>query len=216
MNSQYTLVKNIISYTYPTHYKFSPEWPPFHEKWIPEWTSLLASVMGKDDIKGLEIGTFYGSCTVWMLDKVLSGKNAHLYTINPHSNEYIEHNLKPYSNVTFIENTSYNALIQLSYEKKQEFFDFIYIDGCHFSRYVMEDAVLAFPLLKVGGILIFDDYGWGVGITDETLKCKPAIDAFLKSHAGHYEIIKIGWQVYLKKIHREYDPELLKSLDVTL
>lgn len=39
-------------------------------------------------------------------------------------------------------------------------FDFIYVDGLHLSQDVLYDALLSFDLLKVGGILIFDDYLW--------------------------------------------------------
>ena len=37
-------------------------------------------------------------------------------------------------------------------------FDLIYIDASHYAPDVLSDAVLAFKLLKPGGILIFDDY----------------------------------------------------------
>ena len=45
---------------------------------------------------------------------------------------------------------------------QDEFFDIIYIDGNHEPEYVLEDAVLSFRKLKKNGIMIFDDYGWGV------------------------------------------------------
>ncbi len=39
-------------------------------------------------------------------------------------------------------------------------FHIIYIDGDHVARAVLEDAVLSWRLLKVGGLIIFDDYAW--------------------------------------------------------
>lgn len=62
-------------------------------------------------------------------------------------------------------------------------FDIIYIDGNHEPEYVLEDAVLAFRKIKVGGYIIFDDYGWGG--PDLTQR---GIDAFLK---GYYKRIKM-------------------------
>jgi len=38
-----------------------------------------------------------------------------------------------------------------------EHFDFIYIDGAHEAKFVIQDAVLALPLLKPGGYILFDD-----------------------------------------------------------
>lgn len=46
----------------------------------------------------------------------------------------------------------------LRQQKEPQTFDVIYIDGEHEGPAVLEDAVLAFPLLKVGGIILFDDY----------------------------------------------------------
>jgi SAM-dependent methyltransferase len=74
-------------------------------------------------------------------------------------------------------------------------FDIIYIDGNHEPEYVLEDAVLAFRKLKVGGRLIFDDYGWGG--PDLT---KRGIDGFLNGY--HKRIIILGHresQVFVQK-----------------
>ena len=38
-----------------------------------------------------------------------------------------------------------------------EQFDFIYIDGAHEAKFVIQDAVLSWGLIPVGGFLLFDD-----------------------------------------------------------
>jgi precorrin-6B methylase 2 len=49
--------------------------------------------------------------------------------------------------------------------------DAIFIDGSHKTKDVLQDAVICWKILKVNGIMIFDDYyGWGV---------KAAVDAFI-------------------------------------
>ena len=78
---------------------------------------------------------------------------------------------------------------------QDDFFDIIYIDGNHEPEYVLEDAVLSFRKLKVGGILIFDDYGWGG--PDLT---KKGIDGFLSGY--HKRISYLGEkinQIFIRK-----------------
>eukprot|EP00633_Aureoumbra_lagunensis_P007093 CAMPEP_0197306962 /NCGR_PEP_ID=MMETSP0891-20130614/4347_1 /TAXON_ID=44058 ORGANISM="Aureoumbra lagunensis, Strain CCMP1510" /NCGR_SAMPLE_ID=MMETSP0891 /ASSEMBLY_ACC=CAM_ASM_000534 /LENGTH=396 /DNA_ID=CAMNT_0042789867 /DNA_START=60 /DNA_END=1247 /DNA_ORIENTATION=+ len=58
-------------------------------------------------------------------------------------------------------------------------FDFIYIDGDHSSSQVLTDAVLAFRLLRTGGIMAFDDYGGPPGPTQR------GIHAFLDAFSEH-------------------------------
>jgi predicted O-methyltransferase YrrM len=60
-------------------------------------------------------------------------------------------------------------------------FDLIYVDGSHAAADVLVDAVLAFQLLRVGGVMIFDDYLWSMEPplqADPLNLPKPAIDAF--------------------------------------
>ncbi len=42
-----------------------------------------------------------------------------------------------------------------------EFFDYVYIDGDHSYEGVMQDLIHFLPKLKIGGLIIGDDYGWG-------------------------------------------------------
>jgi predicted O-methyltransferase YrrM len=65
---------------------------------------------------------------------------------------------------------------------KHGYFDLIYIDGSHQAPDVLTDAVMSFQLLKVGGVMIFDDYLWSMdkpGFQDVLKMPKPAIDAFI-------------------------------------
>ena len=92
-------------------------------------------------------------------------------------------------------------------------YDVIYIDGSHTAPNVLADSVLAWPLLKVGGILIWDDYLWELPLevyptplTDQQkekaalLRPKMAIDAFLACYEGQYEMIAQEWQVCIKRV----------------
>ena len=61
-------------------------------------------------------------------------------------------------------------------------FDVVYVDGSHEATDVLTDAVMSFHLLRVGGLIIFDDYLWSmnpVGQQDAFGMPKPAIDAFI-------------------------------------
>ena len=50
---------------------------------------------------------------------------------------------------------------------EKETYDIIYVDGDHAAEAAFKDGVNSFPLLKTGGIMIFDDYLWnGVNINN--------------------------------------------------
>lgn len=126
-------------------------------------------------IKYLEIGTFYGANILSVADSYGAHTDSKLYCIDPWEDydEYPEYRTQQSSiYTTFIDNIERSGVkdkivIKRGYsnnkipEFEDDFFDIIYIDGNHEPDYVLEDAVLSFRKLKVNGILIFDDYGWG-------------------------------------------------------
>ena len=75
-------------------------------------------------------------------------------------------------------------------------YDFIYIDGDHSEKAVWLDAVLSFDILKVGGIMIFDDYTWNVGDKSP----KKAVDRFLQRYSDMISVLFINSQVGIQKI----------------
>ncbi len=80
-------------------------------------------------------------------------------------------------------------------------FDLIYIDGSHSTNDVMADVVLSWGLLKVGGMLIMDDYRWH---TDWPIGLRPgfAINSFISAYSREIEIVRRkpnDNQIFLRK-----------------
>jgi predicted O-methyltransferase YrrM len=78
-------------------------------------------------------------------------------------------------------------------------FDFAYLDGSHRSVDVYADAWLTWPLIRRGGVLLFDDYTWE-DLPDEMDRPRLGIDAFLASAAGTFRELHRGLQVLIEKV----------------
>jgi predicted O-methyltransferase YrrM len=94
------------------------------------------------------------------------------------------------------------ALSRLIAEGMSGYFDFIYIDGSHQAPDVLADAVLAFQLVKVGGLIVFDDYLWSEAGIDDVIRCpKIAIDSFTTIYSKKLRILAAPlYQLYTQKI----------------
>ena len=137
-----------------------------------------------------------------MLDNVLTHTDSTLDCVDLHLWENTMHNLKSHIDAkkcrVFNEYT-YTALAKMLCEGGQ--YDFIYIDACHRSCNVIQDAVMSFPMLKTGGIMAFDDYEWFDPKYASSLieTPKPAIDFFLSSFSEQLKVIYKKYQVYVLK-----------------
>ncbi len=63
----------------------------------------------------------------------------------------------PYQNVIILRMKSEEAASFFP----DEFFDYVYVDGDHSYESVLRDLEKYFPKIKIGGLIIGDDYGWG-------------------------------------------------------
>jgi predicted O-methyltransferase YrrM len=81
-------------------------------------------------------------------------------------------------------------------------FDIVYVDGSHTSWDALTDIIMSFHLLKVGGIMMIDDYGGGREDPKKILENSPApaVDSFFKIFAKFIRLIYTGYQVHLLKI----------------
>ncbi len=99
---------------------------------------------------------------------------------------------------------SSTALIQLLSTGEKRF-DLIYIDGSHTAPDVLLDAVLAFRLLRIGGVMILDDYLWTMEPqrqVDLLNTPKLAIDAFTSIYMRKLRILSDfpNSQCFIEKI----------------
>ena len=88
-------------------------------------------------------------------------------------------------------------------KNEKRYFDLIYIDGSHFFNDVLIDAIKSFELLKKGGIIIFDDFLWALNNSSEYPPKEiviGAINVFLKSKKGKYEILFVSYQLIIRKL----------------
>lgn len=161
-------------------------------------------------INYLEVGTFYGANIISVAKTYGLHNDSKLYCVDPWGDydEYPDYK----GTLSFVYDTFLNN-IENSGEKhkiitkrgysnveipkfENDFFDIIYIDGNHEPEFVLEDGVLAFRKLKVNGIMIFDDYGWGG--PDLT---KRGIDGFLSGYHKRIEFLgEYNSQVFVRKI----------------
>jgi predicted O-methyltransferase YrrM len=183
-----------------------------HYRLADNWYSNVHLDDYKDKpIRYLEIGTFYGANILSVAKSYGLHRDSKLYCIDPWEdyNEYPEYkNQQPSIYNSFIDNLEKSGekdkiIINRGYSHTEipkfqdAFFDIIYIDGNHEPEYVLEDAVLSFRKLKIGGIMIFDDYGWGG--PDLT---KKGIDGFLSGYHKRITYLgKLDSQVFIRKNH---------------
>ena len=180
-------------------YNFTADWFGGN---IPNWQKFLSHLAGRPDVVFLEVGCYEGRAVVWLLGNILTHEGARIDCVDVFFDEAYErrfdHNIRTalgQQKVRKIKGPSQEVLRGLPLNH----YDAIYVDGSHTAPDVLEDAVLAFRLLKRGGTLIFDDYEWGAH-QGPLLEPKMAINAFLGIYQGRYEMLHMGYQVIIKKV----------------
>lgn len=168
----------------------------------------------------VEVGVFEGSTTFWMADNLTPhNKNLKIYAIDPHvgSNDMSEDfnvvqsnfvsNLEAcqHKNVEYVRKHSKQGLIDLINRGVQV--EFAYIDGDHKAAEVLEDLVLTWQLLAVGGIVLCDDTTtWKYKDTNGTYSAqmspRMAIEMFLQCNWHKIQILSLpdGSQTAFRKI----------------
>lgn len=184
---------------------------------IHNWSIFLSRLKGKQDLNFLEIGSYEGRATCWLLDEILTDKTSKITCIDTFEGgfEHTDINFKSVydaflnnidhkkDQVAILKGKSFERLLEL--QNNKEYFDFIYIDGSHESKHVLQDAILSFEILKSGGIMIFDDYLWGDPAVDATICPRPAVDAFMVAYAKEIQVLSVGYQVVILKKIGEYN-----------
>lgn len=185
--------------------EFTHDWSSIY---FPVWEPILGKF--KDEpVQALEIGCYEGRATLWLLEKILTHPEARIVCVDTFegSDEHKELGLDfSKTEEHFRQNTArWRDKIWLCKGRSETFlrqlearFDIVFIDGSHNAWDVLTDAVLAWPLLRQGGVMIFDDYGWD-RFEDKARNPRAGIDAFTSCFEGHFTTLHRGYQVILEK-----------------
>ena len=199
-----------------SEYQFTQDWFSHN---IPVWEQLATLLPGKAGKRiFLEIGSFEGRSAVWLAENVMAdgdelrcidtweGSEEHSAETVQGIEDRFRHNVFvaaekfPCRRIFQSKSTSVQELAHWLVEAPEDLptFDFIYIDGSHIAKDVLTDACMAWPLLKQGGIMVFDDYLWGES-RDILHRPKMATDFFVNVFAEGLDIVHIGHQFAVRK-----------------
>jgi len=182
-------------------YCFNDDW---FSPYIPKFEKYVAPLAGSPCAL-LEVGAYEGRATTWLADRVLTHPLSRIDAIDLRLSDILRSNIQKTGRseqITLHEGMSRHILRNLPLNA----YDFIYVDGSHQTIDVLEDAVAAFQLAKVGAIIAFDDYMWDAPPWNQWGVPKPAMDAFLEMYARPQrysplvEPIEEGWQIWVRKL----------------
>lgn len=160
----------------------------------------------------VEIGVYEGASSCFWSDFYLSHPESRLISIDPFTGSS-EHHEKPenYPELAKIELTARGNIAKSNNAAKIEvikgcswdvfpelnrrsggepWIDVLYIDGAHDPASVARDTTLFVPMVKPGGIVIFDDYGHP--------DVQRGVDGALNAFASMKLAIFTGWQLVTK------------------
>ena len=192
-------------------YKFTEDWFSGN---IKNWIELFSKYDKKntDKLNILEIGSYEGRATTWLLDNMMDHSDSVIYCVDTFNGSH-EHDpsirnrlfdcfnanisvSKWPEKVRVIKDDSRLALPFLCKQKHQ--FDIIYVDGSHSTLDVVNDGIFSLHLLKKGGIVIFDDYQW-VDPVYKNQPVKKAIDFLDANYPKYMERVLDGYQRAYRK-----------------
>ncbi|ELS05061.1 tetratricopeptide repeat protein [Xenococcus sp. PCC 7305] len=155
---------------------------------IPLIEPHLQHLVNQESTNILEIGNYQGMSSCWLLDKILTAPDSKLTCLDREFDSKLQDNLlkaKAKHKVNLMAGDIHENLNSLS----PNIFDLANLqDRRKQWEYVNQSTALVWRLMKVGGIIIFNDYGWHRNDMPE-LNPKKGIDNFLNSIPSQWEII---------------------------
>jgi predicted O-methyltransferase YrrM len=205
--------------SFGTMYEFTNTW--FLDSARENWGALVLPLRPK---KILEIGSYEGLSTCVTIQNLSQEPGLEIHCVDSwmggveHASQTMALVEKRFdknvgiaisnakSDISFVKHKGSSGLIlpKLLSQGKQNYFDFVYVDGSHQAPDVLHDAIMAFNLTKIGGVIAFDDYLWSEhSHSEKDLLRSPklAIDAFTNIFARKLRIMRAPlYQIFVQKI----------------
>ena len=191
----------------PKEYQFTEDW---FTRNLAEWNQVIPQLKPR---KILEIGSYEGRSACYFIEQFAADHQIELHCIDtwgggrehaasdmPAVESRFDNNIAKAQAVagnaaTVVKHKkpSNIALTELAAQGHLSAFDLVFVDGSHQAADVLSDAVISFQLLRVGGLMIFDDYLWGLQVEskqDPLEIPKLGIDAFLNVFQRKMQIVR--------------------------
>ncbi len=149
--------------------EYTNDWCDGH---LPAWRELLSEYTGKPDVRMLEVGSYEGRSACWFAENILTGKDAKILCVDPwraysekpgdemaEVEARFDANTAAYPQIVKFRGTLPEAFALMS-SRGERRIDVVYVDGSHAAGDVLVDAVFGWECLRVGGLLMFDDWTW--------------------------------------------------------
>ena len=171
----------------------------FSQKWFLNNFEIFTFFLPKDKslkFDYLEVGCYEGLSSFYVLSEYKS-VNAFFLDIwdmpNPNS-KTLSHNFgliekafdQNLSGFDFKKMKNDSVISMRKLLKENVYFDFIYIDGSHNGEDILSDAIEAFKILKVNGLIFFDDFLQHDD--NRILQSYVGIDKFLSLYSDYLKI----------------------------
>ena len=199
-------------------YTFSHDYFSSH---IPIWRQWFAELISPAPIRILEIGSWQGGSTLWLLDHVIAPRGGSITCVDTWAGSS-EHTFLAPLGISLealfdanVARSGHGHLVHKCKGRSQDVlptltpssFDLIYIDGAHEAQAVIQDAIHAHRLLAPGGFLLFDDLAYSFADPDQNTAV--ATDFFCRTFAADYRECHRGAQLLLQRRWASNLPERL-------
>lgn len=207
--------------------------PTFRHRWFEEHSQAqfekhLKPLAGQP-LMGFEVGVFEGLSTTWLLNNVLTHPESKLKCVDTFDVDRLRisagvegsdvekvfrdnvYETGRSASVEVMKDYSLNVLRKLGTLRDGQF-DFIFVDGSHKADVAFQDLALSAPLLKVGGLLLIDDYlvgDWDHKPCDDPENWqyqrnplnnrRMVANVFMQAFVDSFTVIELGYVAVLRK-----------------
>lgn len=188
---------------------FTTDWfTPQATSWLEVFSRAGVLENQKGPLRGLEIGSWEGMSSLFLLRRfpglhltcvdtwLGGGEHAFLPALDLVESRFDANTVDHADRITKWHGSSASYFAGL---ESDEMFDIVYVDGSHFVDDVLLDSLCSFRHLRVGGIIIFDDYQWH-SYAGRQANPAAALNAFFRLKSREIEFLSAGHQIIARRV----------------
>lgn len=166
-------------------------------KRLNRWGRLFRRFVPRDDIEVLDLGSGEGWTSLFFLNYLPLARVVAVGTTPEHADIFRE-NVQGFEDRLEILDMGGMAAVDTLLAQKRRF-HVINIDASRSRDYVLALSLLAWQVLRKGGVLVWNDYVWGEGRPSEK-RPHDAINWFLDMREQDVEVLDQGNQMIVRKL----------------